>query len=106
MNIDNTLLSSVNKINPTLPKVVDKTVTTPSGKAFDDIYKAAINLVEDTSDYQKTASKLQMDFVTGKTDDILAVTMAQEKALTSLNFTVQITNKVVDAYRQIMQIQL
>ncbi len=105
MKVENTLLNSVARLNPALNKVEQK-IATPSGQAFDDIYKAAINLVEDTSDYQKNATQLQMDFVTGKTDDILAVTMAQEKALTSLNFTVQITNKVVDAYRQIMQIQI
>ncbi len=109
MKIENTLLNSVNKLNSPLMDYknnAQKEISTPSGEAFDDIYKAAVNLYQETSDYQKNANQLQMDFVTGKTDDILAVTMAQEKALTTLNFTVQITNKVVDAYKQIMQIQV
>lgn len=104
MKIENTLFN-VDAIKHKNEVIAEK-VTTPSGEAFDDVFKAAMGLVEETSNYQKTATNLQMDFVSGKTDDILAVTMAQEKALSSLNFTVQITNKVIDAYKEIMQIQL
>ncbi len=108
MRIENTLLTGIDKYNNSLKaeERKDKEVFTPNGQAFEDIYKASMNMVEETSNYQKNATQLQMDFVSGKTDDILAVTMAQEKALTSLNFTVQITNKLVDAYKQIMQLQV
>ncbi|MFV0520754.1 MAG: flagellar hook-basal body complex protein FliE [Lachnospirales bacterium] len=104
MKIENTLfnIETIKHQN----EVVAQNVTTPSGEAFSDIFNAAMGLVEETSDYQKTATSLQLDFVSGKTDDILAVTMAQEKALSTLSYTVQITNKVIDAYKEIMQVQL
>jgi len=37
---------------------------------------------------------------------MLAVILAQEKAYTSLNFTVQVTSRIIDAYREIMRIQV
>lgn len=82
------------------------TKTTASGNAFGTFLDAATDMVTKTNDFQTEATKMQVDFAAGKTDDILGVTMAQEKALSTLNFTVQVTNKVVDAYREIMQIQL
>ncbi len=77
-----------------------------SGDAFASFFDASINMIDETSSYQKEAKQLQLDFAAGKTDNILEVTLAQEKAMTALNFTTQITNKLVDAYREILQIQL
>jgi flagellar hook-basal body complex protein FliE len=72
--------------------------------AFGDIYNAYIGLVTETDTYQAAAEKAQVDYTLGKTDDMAAVLLAQEKAYASLNFTVQVTNKVLDAYREIMRI--
>ncbi len=55
---------------------------------------------------QIEANQQQIDYLTGKTDNMLGVIMAQESALSSLNFTVQVTNKMVEVYKQIMQIQI
>ncbi len=82
------------------------TKTTPTGKPFGKIFDSAISMIDETNQYQKDATQLQVDFATGKTDDILAVTMAQEKAMATLTYTVQVTNKMLEAYREIMQIQL
>jgi len=50
--------------------------------------------------------RLQIDYAAGRTDDILAVMLAQQKAYSSLNFTVQVTNKIIEAYREIMRISV
>lgn len=73
---------------------------------FEDFYDAYLNIYNSASAYEKTADELQLDFATGKTDDMLSVMMAQERAYTSLNFAVQMTNRIVDSYKQILQIQL
>ncbi len=83
-------------------KNVDKNKTSP----FDDIYKAALNIFNETNDLQKQADAAQLDFITGKNDNMLTPILAQRKAYTSLNFTVQVTNKAIEAYREIMRIQL
>ena len=73
---------------------------------FQSVFRAAMDLVEETNQYQLVAEQLQTDLATGKTDDILAVLLAQEKAYSTLNFTVQITNKIIESYREIMRISL
>ncbi len=77
-----------------------------SGEGFTSFFDASINMLNQTNNYQADAKQLQLDFASGKTDDMLAVTLAQEKAMTALNFTVQVTNKFMDAYNEIMRIQL
>ena len=76
------------------------------GESFGSIFKAYLSMLEQTNELQIANETLQLDFAAGKTDDMLAVILAQEKAFTSLNFTVQVTNKIIDAYREIMRIQV
>ncbi|HOA80688.1 MAG TPA: flagellar hook-basal body complex protein FliE [Defluviitaleaceae bacterium] len=74
--------------------------------AFEDFYKAAIGLIEQTNSLQKEAEQISLDFIIGRTDNIHNVMIAQEKANIALQFTVQITNKVLEAYNEIMRINL
>lgn len=99
-NIDNLIVNS--KIEK---QIVNDTIKT-SGDIFNTLYEASINLVEEVNEKQHASNQAQMDFLTGKTDNVLGVIMAQESALSSLNFTVQVTNRMVEVYKQIMQIQV
>lgn len=73
---------------------------------FEDFYKTAMGLINQTNTIQKEANQIGLDFITGKTDNIHNVMIAQEKANVALQFTVQINNKVLDAYNEIMRITL
>lgn len=84
----------------------DSSKRTNTDNSFDSFYNAYLNIMNETNQYQIEAENLQVDYVTGKTDDMLAVVLAQEKAYASLNFTVQVTNKIIDAYREIMRISM
>jgi flagellar hook-basal body complex protein FliE len=108
MNIMANAINAVNGINidNMQPLINMKNVERNTGNTFESFYSAAINLINETNAHQRISDQLQLDFATGKTDDILAVMMAQEKAYASLNFTVQITNKIVEAYREIMRMQI
>lgn len=77
-----------------------------SGSVFNDIYKAAINLVEETNQTQKVADKMSVDFAAGKIDSIHEVMIASEKANIALQYTVQLRNKVLEAYNEIMRMQV
>jgi len=79
----------------------------PNAKdAFNSVLDAAISVLNETNSFQHTADKLQLDLAAGRTDNILSVLLAQEKAYSSLNFTVQVTNKIIESYREIMRMQL
>ena len=46
------------------------------------------------------------DFAAGKIDNIPQVLLAAEKADTAMQFTLQIRNKIMDAYAEIMRMQI
>jgi flagellar hook-basal body complex protein FliE len=70
---------------------------------FDSVLKKAI---EEVNDYQKNAEKLSADYAAGKTDNINDVIIAAEKADISLRLTIDIRNKIVDAFKEIMRMQI
>ena len=74
--------------------------------AFNSIFNAALDVLNETNRFQLEADALQLDLAAGRTDNILSVLLAQEKAFSSLNFTVQATNKIIESYREIMRMQL
>ena len=75
-------------------------------QSFGNFLDTAMGLLDSTNQKQLKVEQLQKDFATGRTDDYLGMMLAQEDAYTSLQFTVQVTNKVIDAYKEIMRIQI
>lgn len=70
---------------------------------FSDYLKQALN---STNDLLVNAEKLADDFAAGRTDNIHDVTLAAEKADIALQFTMQIRSKILDAYNEIMRMQI
>lgn len=71
--------------------------------SFGDYLNSALTKV---SDLENQANSLQQDFALGKTDNIPDVLIAGEKANVALQFTMQIRNKILDAYSEIMRMQI
>src|SRR5690554_403819 len=71
--------------------------------SFSEILKESISK---TDELIKESDKLTEAFTLGKIDDIAQVTIAQEKAGLALNLTLAIHNKLIEAYQEIMRIQL
>ena len=73
---------------------------------FSAFFGAAMDMMQASNEHQLHAERLQLDFATGRIDDILTVQLAQDRAATSLNFTVQVTNRIIESYREIMRMQI
>ena len=73
---------------------------------FGHILDAAVRLLDETSRAEHDLASIQMDFITGRTDDILAVSLAEQRAQIAVTFTTQLTSRVLDSYRQIMNLQV
>ena len=55
---------------------------------------------------QKNADAASIGIATGQTQDLHTAMVALEKANLSLSLTVEVRNKVLDAYNQIMRMQI
>jgi flagellar hook-basal body complex protein FliE len=86
-------------------ELFDPPVRTESNP-FSDAFAAAMNMVGDTNAMIAEMEQLQLDFATGRLDDILALQMATDRANNALNFTSQVTNRIIEAYREIMRMQI
>lgn len=72
-------------------------------KPFGEFLKDALNNVNSLQNESKQAS---LNLAAGKIQDIAEVTIASEKAAVALQLTMQVRNKVVDAYQEVMRMQV
>lgn len=91
---------------PNLRTVTNNIKNDDTNSVFDDFYKAAINLIEDTNKLELEADQKSLEFAMGKTGNIEEVLIAQEKANILLQFTIQVRNKAVESYKDIMRMPL
>lgn len=70
---------------------------------FKDIFMDALNNV---NTLEQESAKMTEDFIAGRTDDIHSVLIASEKATISLQFVIEVRNKVMEAYQEIMRMQI
>ena len=80
--------------------------STVKKSGFDTILNAAIDMYKETDSLQKSEESSEMSFALGYTDSIHDLALAQQKANISLQYTVKVTNTVVQAYKELMQMQL
>ena len=73
---------------------------------FGALFNAALDTFNDANRMALTSDNYQLAFATGRLDDILAVQMAMDRASNAITFTSQITNRVIEAYREIMRMQI
>lgn len=80
--------------------------STEKSSAFSEILQSAMGMVEQTNQLSEQAEQAVMDFTLGNTDSTHELTIAQQKAYLSLQYTVAVKNGLLDAYKEIMQIQI
>lgn len=73
--------------------------------SFDSLFTSALNMLEETNALTNMAQEEAINFSMGYTDNIHDLMVAQQKANLSLQYTVAVRNAVVDAYKEIMNLQ-
>lgn len=82
---------------------VNESNTSSGGVSFADTLNQAIGQV---NNLQKTADKASQDLATGRTDNVADVMIASEKADIAMRLMMQVRNKIIDAYQEIMKMQV
>lgn len=98
-------IKSVNLSNISLDAINEKD-NTKNGDAFDMFFKQALDLVNNTEKLQENAEKVTTDFSLGKISDLHSVPIAQQQAYMALRYTVGVRDKLLDAYQEIMRMQV
>lgn len=93
-SVNNLLIKNKNSIS---------TYKTNENSSFSEVLKGAL---DEVNQLQKDSDEYTKLLALGQVDNIHDVTIASEKAKIALQMTLTVRNKVVDAYKEIMRMQV
>lgn len=76
------------------------------GTVFESFLSTAINNINTTNAYLSNAENEEIKFALGETENTHDLTIALQKASTALQYTVAVRDKLLEAYKEIMQMQI
>ena len=82
-----------------------KTVGT-SGETNGDFGQMLQDAIKQVNNDQVASEQMTNKLVTGDVQDVHEVMLAAQKASLSLNLTVEVRNKVIESYQEIMRMQM
>lgn len=74
--------------------------------SFSSILDVAMNMINETNDYQNAAESAEIQFALGEAVSTHELAVAQQKANTALQYTIAVRDKVLDAYKEIMNMSI
>jgi len=95
---------AINPISSIPTQAISTTTTQPAeGGSFGQSIK---NAISEVNNLQTEADTLANKLASGDAVEIHQAMIAMQKASTALQFTIQVRNKIVEAYQEIMRMQL
>ncbi len=76
------------------------------GTLFDSFLNSAIDNIRTTNEYLSRAEDEELKFALGETENAHDLTIALQKASTALQYTVAVRDKLLEAYKELMQMQI
>lgn len=73
---------------------------------FGTLFQTALDNINTTNQYLSDAENAEISFALGETENTHDLTIALQKASTALQYTVAVRDKFLDAYKEIMNMQI
>lgn len=73
--------------------------------SFDTLFQSALGLINETNEYSNIAEQEELNYAMGLSEDTHTLMIAQQKANLSLQYTVAVRDAVIDAYKEIINMQ-
>lgn len=90
----------------TLAGVLAQEENKADGTLFESLLNSAINNIKTTNEYLSDAENEEIKFAIGETESTHDLAIALQKASTALQYTVAVRNKLIEAYKELMQMQI
>ena len=74
--------------------------------SFQDIFQKAMDNIHTTNSYLSDMENEEVKWMLGETENTHDLTIAINKASTALQYTVAVRDKLMEAYKELMQIQI
>lgn len=100
-------MSGINKVNFLLPNKLEPDKKTESKESKNvDFSELLKNAIKDVNDAQLQADEAVKKVLSGETKDIHETMIALQKADVSLKLMLEVRNKLIEAYQEIMRTQV
>jgi flagellar hook-basal body complex protein FliE len=96
-------IQPIQPIQPPAVPGIQNTFARSSGTEFRDLLANSIATVEQQD---ATAKEAVQNFLTGESEDLHTAALAGQRAQLSLQMFMQVRNKVVSAYQEVMRMQM
>lgn len=83
-----------------------KVLSNSSDESFDSVFQSALNLINETNELSNAAELEEIRFAMGDSENLHDLTIALQKAEVAIQYTVAVRDKVLDAYKEIMNMQI
>lgn len=87
-------------------KISSSDTLSAEGTMFDALLNTAISNIQTTNSYLSDAENEKIKFALGETENTHDLTIAMDKASTALQYTTAIRDRLLDAYKEIMNMQI
>ncbi|MGE4267384.1 MAG: flagellar hook-basal body complex protein FliE [Deferribacterales bacterium] len=101
-------MSEINKLNFLLPNKLDTNTPSQAAKSENTVDFSALlkDALKDVNDAQLTADDAVQKVLSGENKDIHSTMIALQKADVSLKMMLEVRNKIMDAYQEILRTQV
>lgn len=82
----------------------DKSKTESAG--FDQVFQSVVSSLNETNALQNAAESAEIQFALGESDNTHDLLIAMIKAEVALQYTVAVRDKLIDGYKELMQMQV
>jgi flagellar hook-basal body complex protein FliE len=77
-----------------------------SEDSFDSILSSMMSSLTETNDLQNAAESAEIQFALGESTNTHDLLIAESKAEVALQYTVAVRDKIIDAYKELMQMSI
>lgn len=74
--------------------------------SFSAVLSSAMGAVNETNELQNSAESAEIQFALGESDNTHDLLIAESKAAVALQYTVAVRDKLIESYKEIMQMQI
>lgn len=84
---------------------LNRTEETTNNATFEALFQSALDMIGETDYWANKVEEEEMKYAMGQSDSTHDLMIAQTKANMSLQYTLAVRNGVIDAYKEIMNLQ-
>ena len=74
--------------------------------SFDSVLSSMLHSIDETNDLQNAAEQAEIQFALGKSNNTHDLLIAESKAEVALQYTVAVRDKIIEGYKELMQMQI